>query len=64
MPGMPGGMLRRVRHRVSAAREAAATRGDSGMTAIEFCRGVAGIDAAAAVAGCSFRPAVTGAMNR
>ncbi|MFE0807774.1 TadE family protein [Streptomyces sp. NPDC058794] len=33
---MPGSMLRRVRRRVETAREAAVTRGDSGMTAIEF----------------------------
>ncbi len=33
---MPADVLRRVRRRVEAAREAAATRGDSGMTAIEF----------------------------
>lgn len=33
---MPASVLRRVRRRVETAREAAATRGDSGMTAIEF----------------------------
>lgn len=37
LKGALGGVHRRVRHRVDAAREAATTRGDdSGMTAIEF----------------------------
>ncbi|MFI6371597.1 TadE family protein [Streptomyces sp. NPDC050546] len=33
---MPADVIRRVRRRVRAARRAAAARGDSGMTAIEF----------------------------